>query len=189
MVRPPTTESPPHDGAAMTDGEPCIRSRHTTFSLGLGAFALAGSMTFLLLASGWWVPRVDSVMLVVLQVSCGLFLGWGGLIVFTGRYRISLSGIDKRDVFGHRSVEWLNVDKITVVPNYFGAFNLDLSVRGARKMRVLTSVLGNKVEVAKTVVEAATTANPQLVLVGWWVDVYGAPPFGIFQPDLDEKGE
>lgn len=109
--------------------------------------------------------------------------------MFTGRYRISLSGIDKRDVFGHRSVEWLNVDKITVVPNYFGAFNLDLSVRGARKMRVLTSVLGNKVEVAKTVVEAATTANPQLVLVGWWVDVYGAPPFGIFQPDLDEKGE
>ena len=171
----------------MTEAEPCIRSRHTSFSFGLGAFALAGSITFLLLASGLWVPRVDSVLLIVLQVWCGLFLGWGALIVFMSRYRVSPTGVDKRDVFGHRSVEWLNVDKITVVPNYFGAFNLDLSVRGAPKMRIRTSLLGNKVEVAKAVVEAATTVNPRLVLNGWWADVYGNPPFGFFQPERREK--
>lgn len=170
----------------MTEGAPSIRSRHTTFSIGLAAFALAGSMTFLILASGLWVPRADSVLLVALQVWCGIFLGWGGLVGFTGRYRVSLTGIDKRDVFGHRTVEWQTVDKITVVPNYFGAFSLDLSVRGARKMRVLTAAVGNKVDVAKAVVEAATTANPRLVLVGWWEDVYGSPPFGIYQPKQPE---
>jgi len=172
----------------MTGGEVVVRSRHTVFSVGRSAGAIATSMAFLVLVSGLWVPLDDSVVIVVGEIVCVLFFAWGGLIGLTGRYWVSLAGIGKRDVFGHRTVEWSAVEKIQVNPDFFGGFSLDVCVRGSQRMLVRTNLVGNRDEVAKAVVEAATTANPRLVLIGWWADVYGNPPFGVFQPEQRETG-
>lgn len=70
-------------------------------------------------------------------------------------------------------------------PNYFGRFSVSLTVRGARHLPLFTSLLGNSAKVVKAIIEAATTAKPEVKLRAWGLMAYGPPPFGIFNDSRD----
>lgn len=160
--------------------EKIVRSRHSVFSVTLSLAMVALALVLFTFETGQLVPRDDSLLLNIGGIGAGLLLAYVGLASLTSRYRIDLSGIERRDLFGHRYVHWEDAEQVFVLTDYFGGFNLIVGVRAGRGLRVMTSLIGNRVEVAKAVIEAATTANPRTVLSGWGAKAYGAPPFGIF---------
>ena len=159
-----------------------VRSEHSLLSLLVNASTLA-VVAFLTYAyfdlPG---PRTLSWLDVVGAATCLLVL-WVVLTGLTTRVHVSLSGIDKRDLWGHRSVSWADVDRIWLGTNYFGGYNMSIGVHDRRTMGLPTSLLGNGAEIAKAVLEAATTTNPHTVLLGQAASAYGLPPFGIFPSD------
>ena len=95
---------------------------------------------------------------------------------------MDLAGIEKRDLFGRRYLPWSVVWAVGVHTNYFGGFNVNIGVVGARHMTLFTSQIGNGEEIIKAILEASTTSNPGVSLRGWAVEAFGTPPFGIFVP-------
>lgn len=159
-----------------------VRSEHSLLSLLVNVSTLA---VVAFLAYAYFDlpgPRTLS-WLEVAGAAVGLLMLWAGLTGLTTRVRVSLSGIDKRDLWGRRSVSWADVDRIALGTNYFGGYNLSIGIHGRRAMALPTSLLGNGAEIAKAVLEAATTTNPHVVLLGQAASAYGPPPYGVFPTD------
>lgn len=114
-----------------------------------------------------------------------LVIGGGGVVlglsVVTLRLQIGLGHIEKRDLWGVRSVAWIDVSEVQVNPTYFGSFVIVIFTRNKeRRLSIMLPFIGNRREVAQAVLEAATASSPSVVVKAPLGTPYGRPPYGIF---------
>ncbi|MCA9839506.1 MAG: hypothetical protein KC422_21530 [Trueperaceae bacterium] len=128
------------------------------------------------------------------------FLALGALILgFTGlsfslsipflKYEITIKGVKIRQLTGTRFISWNDMRAITAQPTFFGAYNFGVYTKpGKGKNAILyTSILPKHHTVAKAIIEAGTTSNPEIVPNVWVKGVYGPPPYGIFSSYIKES--
>ena len=108
---------------------------------------------------------------------------------FTLRMRIHLDHIDKWDVWGHRSVHWVDVREVQINPTMFGTFVFIIYLNnGVRRLTLLVPLIGNRIEVAQAILEAATSSNPTVVVNAPLGSPYGQPPYGLFGSEGEAPG-
>jgi len=103
------------------------------------------------------------------------------ILGFTNRVNVDLNGVRQQNLFIKRKVFWADVSSIHLDNNGFGGYNTILKMDEQRSMIIVSSLAGMSNELTKAVIEAATSANPSVELKGFWADVFGAPPYGIFK--------
>lgn len=107
------------------------------------------------------------------------------LIAVTGmtlKLRVDLDGIDKRDLWGRRRVRWDRVREIQIVPTFFSTYGINVYLTtNERRLSLMLPFVGNRMEVARAILEAATIANPDVVVRGLVGSPYGEPPYGVFE--------
>lgn len=122
----------------------------------------------------------QNIFLGVFALSIGVITLTMSLLGFTNKVTVNLKSIGQRNIFTKRKVFWKDVQSIHLDNNAFGGYNTILKLYAQKDMIIISSLAGMSNELTKAIIEAALSANPSIKLEGFWSDVFGPPPYGIF---------
>ena len=167
--------------------ETIIQSRQgfLTIFMSVICFSFAGISIQLLLEAYTFRTRLMPLSLLT-ACTVGLLFFWFGIELLTTQIVVSLQGITVKSITSSKFLCWRQVQKLYIVPTYFGLYNVSLKQDEKRHLFVPTYTFANRRELIQVSIEAAKTKNPELTLNAWVENLYGLPPYGIFT-DKDRR--
>lgn len=160
-----------------------IKSRHGSWSVLFNVFGLTGGLGCLFLATNRLVVGVWLSPSTLLLTAAGVLLTLTVVTALSLRLVITLDGLMVKSVWGSRKVAWREVTEVRLQTNFFGKYTAILYFHPpGRGIGLLLGLLGNDHELAKALLEAASTSNPHVSLTG--SHHYGPPPYGVFSREV-----
>ncbi len=95
--------------------------------------------------------------------------------------RIGQDSLEVSNILRKRNLPFVSISHVTLIPTTYFLWILRLTVRENNQTIALpTFLMHNETELIKAIVEAASVANPNVVIDKRITDKYGVPPYGIF---------
>ena len=154
------------------------KSKITVVSLFLTVSAIAAALLINWLGTDYL--REGRYVGGLFTTAFGVLVFCGALLGLTNRVEVNLTAVTQRDIFKRRSVQWKDVKELHLDSNSYGGYNVIVTVRNQKNFILFSAYAGKSRELTKAIIEAATTANSSIRLKGFWADVFGRPPYGIF---------
>ncbi len=86
-----------------------------------------------------------------------------------------------RNLWKKQSIPYLDIIQIKLIPTTYFLWILRLTLReNSQTIALPTFLMQNETELIKAIVEAASVANPNVVIDKRITEKYGFPPYGIF---------
>lgn len=167
-------------GLEDNSGVLVVRSRHGVWSVSFNCFVVVVGLGMSLLGAVGLLGLID-LPIPLLVFLAGPISALGGVLGLTTRFEIDLNGVTCVDIiWGRRRIAWTDVREVNFHTNYFNSYSVTLFPHDKNTKRLMLdlSSVQNGHELARAILEAAATANPNVRFTGG--HHYGPPPYGVF---------